>query len=224
MLPEGKSIFLDNLSFILNEEKYGDCISWSEDGKSFTIHNLNKFTEKVLPDFFKHKNFSSFHRQLNLYGFTRDKKSKLEKTFVNPFFSRNRPDLLDHIKKKVPVPEQLPVLDSKQSDDSRCLVLRKSLKNKNKDIEGRLGLVEKALEGMEVIQNRLIRECQESNHGIEQAHRIIMYFAEWIKKNPSCMEFFKIPEKPKPRKNSEVEEIEDNQWPERVIYDDIIQF
>lgn len=224
MHPEGKSIFLDNLSFILNEEKYNDCISWSEDGKSFTIHNLNKFTEKVLPNFFKHKNFSSFHRQLNLYGFTRDKKKKFEKTFANPFFTRNRPDLLEKIKKKVPIPEQLPITDSKQPDESRFLVLRKSLKNKHKDIDGRLEFVSRALDDMESIQNRLTSECQEASHGVQQAHRIIMFFAEWIKKNPGWVEYFNMPEKSKPRANSEVEEIEDDQWSEKATCDDIIQF
>lgn len=44
-------------------------ISWTSSSDSFNIKNISHFTETVLPRFFKHNNFSSFIRQLNMYGF-----------------------------------------------------------------------------------------------------------------------------------------------------------
>lgn len=44
-------------------------ISWTSTGDSFNIKNISKFTDEILPQYFKHRNFSSFIRQLNMYGF-----------------------------------------------------------------------------------------------------------------------------------------------------------
>ena len=44
-----------------------DIVSWTEDGKAFTIYDVQKFTGEVLPMHFSHDNFSSFVRQLNSY-------------------------------------------------------------------------------------------------------------------------------------------------------------
>ena len=66
-----KSSFLLKLRTILNEPKNEEYIKWSKDGKFLIINceNLNAFAENILPQYFKHRNFNSFHRQLNLYNF-----------------------------------------------------------------------------------------------------------------------------------------------------------
>ena len=51
----------------LEEERYRNIISWSDDGKHFTVHDVNRFTTDVMPEHFSHTNFSSFVRQLNSY-------------------------------------------------------------------------------------------------------------------------------------------------------------
>ncbi len=43
-------------------------VKWSPDGTYFTIANPTKFAHQVLPRYFKHKNYTSFIRQLNTYG------------------------------------------------------------------------------------------------------------------------------------------------------------
>ena len=66
--------FLLKLYQILENEQYKDIISWGEDGTYFIVKNLHDFTENILPKYYKHNNYSSFIRQLNMYDFHKKKK------------------------------------------------------------------------------------------------------------------------------------------------------
>ena len=60
--------FVSKLFQMVNDAPNG-LIHWSTAGASFTVTNTEEFSKLVLPHFFKHNNFSSFVRQLNMYGF-----------------------------------------------------------------------------------------------------------------------------------------------------------
>ncbi|TPX53416.1 hypothetical protein SeMB42_g00805 [Synchytrium endobioticum] len=87
-----------------------DLIHWSDDGTSFIVQRHEEFSKEVLPRFFKHNNFSSFVRQLNMYGFHKvphlqqgalHTDSDAESwEFTNQFFQRNQPDLLCLVSRK----------------------------------------------------------------------------------------------------------------------------
>lgn len=89
---------------MVDDHTTDELIRWSEDGLSFIVVRHEEFAKKVLPRFFKHSNFSSFVRQLNMYGFhkvphlqngvlsTEGETERWE--FSNPHFQRNQPDLL----------------------------------------------------------------------------------------------------------------------------------
>ena len=52
---------------VVDDSTCDDIVSWTENGTQFTIHQTNEFASELLPKYFKHRNFSSFVRQLNSY-------------------------------------------------------------------------------------------------------------------------------------------------------------
>lgn len=95
---------------MVNDPSTDDLICWAEDGKSFFVNRQEDFARKVLPRFFKHNKFSSFVRQLNMYGFHKvphlqqgvlETDSDSERwEFSNPNFQRNKPELLTLVTRK----------------------------------------------------------------------------------------------------------------------------
>lgn len=65
--------FIFKLYDILKNTLYKNIICWNNDGTAILIKDSLKLCEIVLPIFFKHNNYSSFVRQLNLYGFHKSK-------------------------------------------------------------------------------------------------------------------------------------------------------
>ena len=65
------SVFITNLYKILEDSTNHIHINWCDDQESFIILNISRFSETVLPKYYKHSNYSSFVRQLNMYNFTK---------------------------------------------------------------------------------------------------------------------------------------------------------
>ncbi|GBB99487.1 hypothetical protein RclHR1_03540006 [Rhizophagus clarus] len=108
--------FVHKLYNMVVDKQYQHLIAWNYTGSSFIVCNIMEFSRDVLPKHFKHNNFSSFVRQLNMYGFHKVNKSpRGHRTlaenqiweFSHPKFLRGRPDLLDDIKRKAMESETL---------------------------------------------------------------------------------------------------------------------
>ncbi|GAA99982.1 uncharacterized protein L969DRAFT_96598 [Mixia osmundae IAM 14324] len=107
----GTSAFVYKVYQMLLDTCYEHLICWNEEGNTFVVTCVPEFSKLVLPRHFKHSNFSSFVRQLNMYGWSKTNKTprghrgSLELQaweFAHPDFRRGRIDLLDQIKRKGP--------------------------------------------------------------------------------------------------------------------------
>ena len=94
------SRFLLQLYQILEEDKYKDIIHWGDNGKYFLIENVHDFTEKILPKYYNHNNYSSFVRQLNMYDFHKKKTNSDTQSFQHNKFIKGQKELINTIKRK----------------------------------------------------------------------------------------------------------------------------
>ena len=80
-----------------------DIISWLPNGRGFCIHKTDRFLQEIGSHYFRQSRFSSFKRQLSLYGFSQLKNSMDHSTYSagsssnhcysHALFQRDAPDL-----------------------------------------------------------------------------------------------------------------------------------
>ncbi|KAF7317878.1 HSF-DOMAIN domain-containing protein [Mycena kentingensis (nom. inval.)] len=129
--PMATNNFVTKLYQMINDPKSSHFISWTDLGTSFVVSNVGEFSRSILGSHFKHNNvcissfhprsttnriqkFSSFVRQLNMYGFHKiNRTPRAQRTtsdaqtweFSHHKFLRGRADLLDEIKRKALEPD-----------------------------------------------------------------------------------------------------------------------
>lgn len=91
---------------IVDDASYDDIIGWNEQGDGFEIRKPNEFCEQILPVYFKHKNLSSFIRQLNLYGFHKTKDKNNEQCFAHVNFMKDDKQLLLKMRRRTKANEK----------------------------------------------------------------------------------------------------------------------
>eukprot|EP00160_Parvularia_atlantis_P014980 Unigene4053_Nuclearia_a/m.12315 Unigene4053_Nuclearia_a/g.12315 ORF Unigene4053_Nuclearia_a/g.12315 Unigene4053_Nuclearia_a/m.12315 type:complete len:300 (+) Unigene4053_Nuclearia_a:3-902(+) len=109
LLTESKGVaaFVQKLYNMIEEEKHNDIIHWTPNG-SFLVTSPDLFAKEVLPQYFKHNNFASFVRQLNMYGFhkindfvnTNPGSDVQSWEFSHPSFRKGKREMLSDIKRK----------------------------------------------------------------------------------------------------------------------------
>ncbi|XP_020583107.1 heat stress transcription factor B-4b-like [Phalaenopsis equestris] len=90
--------FLTKTYQLVDDPCTDHIVSWGEDGTSFVVWRPPEFAKDLLPNYFKHNNFSSFVRQLNTYGFRKTVAERWE--FANELFRKGKKDILSEIHRR----------------------------------------------------------------------------------------------------------------------------
>lgn len=145
------STFIFKLYEILNNEKDNSTIiHWNSSENGFVIINFENFRNILLPKHFKHHNYSSFVRQLNMYDFHKTKNDKLLE-FINKRFQKNQLKMIKSIKRKKKFSEN-------NEEENNSLLNRKVNLPDNRHIEilsKKLNIIQEKLIEMENINIQL---------------------------------------------------------------------
>ena len=154
------SKFLSKLYDLLNDKNYNDDISWNKNGTSFIIKNYQNFCYNIMPKIFGLSLFSSFHHQLNCYGFTKINVHE----YFNKFFKKDNKNLLSNIKrrrkKKLNENNKIDLNrnNNNSNDNNNILYSLENIHNKLNNIKYRRNNVEQKLYSMQKTQEYLINE------------------------------------------------------------------
>ncbi|CAH9114494.1 unnamed protein product [Cuscuta europaea] len=114
---------------MVDDESTDALISWSRsqpssrdstsDSSSFIIWDVSNFSSQLLPKYFKHSNFSSFVRQLNIYGFRKTDTDRWE--FSNDKFIRGQKHLLANIIRRKNAQNLVPKISTQQQQEEETI-------------------------------------------------------------------------------------------------------
>ena len=124
---------------MLSNLENSEAVGFTPDGNGVEIRDTVLFSEKILPNYFRHKNIPSFYRQLNSHGFRTIRSVSLNvvHTFSHDFFKRGHPELLSLIVRKMRKPREsnhlVNVIVTKESSTDGNLTITSSSSSTSDD-------------------------------------------------------------------------------------------
>ncbi|XP_010556232.1 PREDICTED: heat stress transcription factor A-8 [Tarenaya hassleriana] len=184
--------FLKKCYEMVDDGSTDSIISWSRTGdNSFVIWDITEFSVGLLPKFFKHSNFSSFIRQLNIYGFRKVDADRWE--FANDGFVRGQKDAMKTITRR----KNVQSLDQRKSSHKQENTSDQLEKPENselwKDVENLKS--DKNVMMQELIKLRQYQETADGKllnlkdrvQGMEESQQQMLSFLVMVMQNPSLL-------------------------------------
>jgi hypothetical protein len=180
---------------MLSESSLSGTVSWSEDGSEFIIYNTNEFSEKILPLYFKHSNFASFIRQLNMYDFHKLRTTSQEHIYKHPKFIRDHPEYLKDIHRKTPDNTWPLATRSQIKQPEMTPVINKLVQMHQTNIRyhNQITCLEDKVTDLTKQNKMLNDQLIENQDRMKNIEKALMFFASCMKGNSNTEEFGRMP-------------------------------
>ena len=177
------SSFLQKTYDMLEDESTSELISWVPSGDGFCIVNPPEFAEQILPRFFKHNNLASFVRQLNMYGFHKNRSTGEQQIFKHPLFIRGREDLLKDIQRKTAENNMQLVPASSIGQNELTPLLKKlyQLYTRSEANDARIKNLEGTIKTLTMQNKTLISQLWETRQRTQRIENVLLLIAGYLR-------------------------------------------
>ncbi|XP_015901407.2 heat stress transcription factor A-8 [Ziziphus jujuba] len=182
--------FLRKCYEMVDDEATNSIISWNETNDCFVIWDMTQFSVQLLPKYFKHSNFSSFMRQLNIYGFRKVDTDRW--VFANDGFIRGKKYLLKNIvRRKHPQSlDQRKTSQPKETPDEQCEKIEdglwKEVENLKIDKNALMQELVKLRQHQETADNKLLL-LRDRIQGMEKNQQQLLSFLVMAMQSPGFL-------------------------------------
>lgn len=182
--------FISKLVELLDTPDISDVISWNVDGTIIEIKNQRKFVDQILPQHFKHNNFSNFVRQLNMYHF---KKVKNYITpgiiaYSNQYFIKGCTNLLSEINRRnqgstTQVNKELSIFDNDNLKDDALTNKLNFLFNRLFDLENKVSALTNVNDNLLANNLTFMNDLKDKSYYINMLESLIFFIVNNLLSN-----------------------------------------
>lgn len=180
--PKRPNKFLVKTFDIVSDPKYSEIVTWTDSGLSFEVKNLELFTQKLLPKYFKHRNFASFIRQLNMYNFHKAKDTEAL-IYSHPFFVKAQKSLLWRVRRKP--------AENAQANPSNILKSKyNTICSKQQSLHEKIETLQHNYDDVVNHNQSLLIQIFHSKEREQKIFQLLMMFVEQVKEIPQFLRPF----------------------------------